>query len=74
MSEVTPQSTPQWQNTKKVGPWESTRSQLYRAARDLGDLQAIDKGPTADGRRVVRKKAYARTNGRLAMVLRDIGL
>ena len=53
---------------------KSTRSQLYRAARDLGDLQAIDKGPTAGGRRVVRKKAYARTNGRLAMVLRDIGL
>jgi hypothetical protein len=53
---------------------KSTRSQLYRAARDLGDLQAAMHGPTAYGRRLVRKKAYAKTNSLLAMVLRDIGL
>jgi hypothetical protein len=53
---------------------KSLRSQLYRAARDLGDLQAIEKGPTAYGRRLVRKRAYAKTNGLLASILRDIGL
>jgi hypothetical protein len=42
---------------------KSARSQLYRAARDLGDLQAIEKGPTAYGRRLVRKKAYAKPTG-----------
>ena len=46
----------------------------YRAARDLGDLQAIEKGPTAYGRRLVRKKGYAKTNGLLATILRDVGL
>ena len=51
-----------------------TGSQLYRAARDLGDLQAVMHGPTAYGRRLVRKKAYARTNGLLAILLRDVGL
>jgi hypothetical protein len=31
-------------------------------------------GPTAYGRRLVRKKANARTNGLLWHVLRDVGL
>jgi hypothetical protein len=33
----------------------SLRSQLCRAARDLGDLQAGEKGPTAHAKRRVRK-------------------
>jgi hypothetical protein len=53
---------------------KSTGSQLYRIARDLGDLHAIEKGPTAYGRRLVRKKAYAKSNGLLGSILRDIGL
>jgi len=40
----------------------SLRSQLYRAARDLGDLQAIEKGPTAYAKRRVRKVAYREVN------------
>ena len=50
------------------------RRRLHPAAWDLGDLQAIEKGPTAYGRRLVRKRAYAKTNGLLASILRDIGL
>jgi hypothetical protein len=55
---------------------KSLRSQLYRAVRDLGDLNAIEKGPTAYARRLVRKNAYAhaKTNGLLGSILRDLGL
>jgi hypothetical protein len=48
------------------------RSQLYRAARDLGNIEAIEKGPTAYGRRVVRRKAYSRTNGARSKLLQSI--
>ena len=51
---------------------KSLRSQLYRAARDLGDVEAASKGPTAYGKRVVRKKAYAKTNGALGKALRGV--
>lgn len=30
----------------------SLRSQLYRAARDLGNLQAAERGPTSYAKRV----------------------
>jgi hypothetical protein len=42
---------------------KSLRSQLYRAARDLGNVEAVEKGPTAYGKRVVRRKVYRKTNG-----------
>jgi len=48
------------------------RSQLYRAARDLGNVQAAQKGPSAFGKRVVRRKVYAKTNGFLGKALRSI--
>ena len=51
---------------------KSLRSQLYRAARDLGNIEAAEKGPTAYGKRVVRRKVYAKTNGALSRVLRGI--
>lgn len=41
---------------------KSLRSQLYRAARDLGNIEAAEKGPTAYGKRVVRRKVYRSTN------------
>jgi hypothetical protein len=41
---------------------KSLRSQLYRAARDLGNVEAADKGPTAYGKRVIRRKVYRSTN------------
>jgi hypothetical protein len=42
---------------------KSLCSQLYRAARDLGNIEAAEKGPTADSKRVVRRKVYRKTNG-----------
>jgi len=53
---------------------KSLRSQLYRAARDLGNVQAAEKGPTSYGKRVVRRKAYRSTNRVLGKVLRGFGL
>jgi hypothetical protein len=49
---------------------KSLRSQLYRAARDLGNVEAASKGPTAYGKRVVRRKAYRYTNAELARALK----
>ena len=46
----------------------SLRSQLYRSARILGDVEALSKGPAAYGKRVVRKKAY-RSSGSLTRSL-----
>jgi hypothetical protein len=51
---------------------KSLRSQLYRAARDLGNIEAASKGPASYGRRVVRRKAYSKTNGALGKLLRGI--
>ena len=48
----------------------SARSQLYRAARDLGNVQAALKGPGAYSKRVVRRKAYRVTNRELAKSLK----
>ena len=43
-------------------------------ARDLGDLHAIERGPTAYAKRRVRKVAYREVNGQLRHVLRLMGL
>ena len=48
------------------------RSDLYRAARILGDIEAIRQGPAAVLRRHVRKATYRRTNGALSSILRAI--
>ena len=53
---------------------KSLRSQLYRAARDLGNVQAGRGGPTSYGKRVVRRKVYRTTNGINRRVLKDLGL
>ena len=53
---------------------KSLRSQLYRGARDLGNLEAAEKGPAPLGRRYVRRAAYRRTNTGLAGVMRAFGL
>ena len=41
-----------------------TRKNLYRTARLLGDIDAISKGPTAMGKRVVRR-AVGRSASRI---------
>ena len=51
---------------------KSLRSQLYRAARDMGNIEAASKGPTAYGKRLVRRKVYARTNGFVGKLLRGL--
>jgi hypothetical protein len=51
---------------------KSLRSQLYRAARDLGNVQAAEKGPASYGRRVVRRRVYRTSNGVLGKLLRGI--
>ncbi len=46
------------------------RRNLYRAARDLGDVEAVAKGPTAYGKRRARKVVYRKWNGLLRRLLR----
>jgi hypothetical protein len=53
---------------------KSLRSQLYRAARDLGNLEAAEKGPTSYGKRMVRRRVYRQTNRGVAAFLRAIGM
>ena len=52
----------------------SLRSQLYRAARDLGNVQAMEWGPTAYTKRVVRRKVYRNTNSLTRKLTRELGL
>ncbi len=52
----------------------SLRSQLYRAARDLGNVQAAEKGPTSYAKRVARRRVYRTTNGVTRKLLREFGL
>ncbi|MGH9007795.1 MAG: hypothetical protein ACRDV6_08810 [Acidimicrobiales bacterium] len=53
---------------------KSLRSQLYRAARDLGNVEAATQGPGALARRQVRRSGYRRTNRGLGSLLRAFGL
>jgi hypothetical protein len=52
----------------------SLRSQMYRAARDVGNLEAASKGPASYSKRVVRRKVYRTTNGLTNSLLRSFGL
>ncbi len=52
----------------------SLRSQLYRAARDLGDVQAASRGPGSYAKRVARRKVYRTTDGMTRHLLRDLNL
>jgi hypothetical protein len=52
---------------------KSFRSQLYRAARDLGNVEAAEKGPGAYGKRVVRRRVYRTTNRATGRLLRRLG-
>jgi hypothetical protein len=40
----------------------SLRSQLYRAARDLGNAKAASRGPGEFGKRMMRRSVYRTTN------------
>jgi hypothetical protein len=53
---------------------KSLRSQFYRAARDLGNVEAAEKGPASYGRRVVRRRVYRKTNSMTRSILKGFGL
>jgi hypothetical protein len=50
------------------------RSQLYRDARIMGNVEALSKGPIAYGTRYARRKTYAKSNQLTHSVLRSLGL
>jgi hypothetical protein len=52
----------------------SLRSQVYRAARDLGNVQAAAQGPGPYAKRVARRKIYAKSNGLTRSLLRSLKL
>jgi hypothetical protein len=52
----------------------SLRSQLYRDARVMGNVQALAKGPSAYARRYARRKVYAKSNTLTRQLLRSMGL
>ena len=49
---------------------KSARSQLYRFARDLGNLNAISNGPSGVAKRYVRRGVYRKTNTWTQLILR----
>jgi hypothetical protein len=53
---------------------KSLRSQFYRAARDLGNIEAAEKGPASYGKRIVRRNVYRKTNGLTRRFLKGFGL
>jgi len=50
------------------------RSEMYRTARIMGDAEAMQKGPTSYGKRVLRKQMYRRSNSATRKLLRLVGL
>jgi hypothetical protein len=50
------------------------RSQLYRAARDLGNVQAAARGPGSYAKPVARRRVYRTTNSLTNQLLRSAGL
>jgi hypothetical protein len=53
---------------------KSLRSQLYRAARDLGNVEAAADGPTALVRRQVCPATSRRASRGLGGLLKSLGL
>ncbi|HUY16917.1 MAG TPA: hypothetical protein VMV11_05065 [Acidimicrobiales bacterium] len=52
----------------------SLRSELYRDARLLGNVQAAAHGPSAYATRYVRRRVYSRSNAFTHSILRSINL
>jgi hypothetical protein len=52
----------------------SIRSEMHRTARVMGDIQVAAKGPTAYGKRVMRKSIYRNSNSLTRQLLRMVGL
>ena len=52
----------------------SLRSQLYREARILGNVEAAAQGPVAYGKRYTRRRAYATSSSLTRSFMRSLGL
>ena len=52
----------------------SLRSQLYREARILGNVEAASHGTVAYGKRYARRRAYAASNSLTRSFMRSLGL
>ncbi len=52
----------------------SLRSQLYRDARIMGNVDALAKGPAAYGKRYARRKVYSKSNSLTRALLRSLDL
>jgi hypothetical protein len=52
----------------------SLRSELYRDARLLGNVQAAAHGPGSYAKRYARRKVYSRTNSFTHSILKSINL
>jgi hypothetical protein len=52
----------------------SLTSTLYRDARDRGNVNTAERGPTSHGRRVVRRRVLRTSNGVVQRGLRRFGL
>lgn len=61
-------------NTTQAKMLSHARSQMYRAARDTGNIQAALKGPGALSKRYVRRAVYRNFNRQLGRGLRGFGL
>ncbi len=57
-----------------MGRLRSLTSELYRAARLSNNARSARGGPTAYGKRVVRRKVYGKTMGATRRLLRAFGL
>jgi hypothetical protein len=54
---------------------KSFRSQLYRAARDIGNVEAVKNGGVEGlAKRDARRAVYRRTNSATGSLLRALGL
>jgi hypothetical protein len=51
---------------------KSLTGQLYRIARDSANVRAARGGPASYGKRVVRRKVYAKSNGLTGRLLRRL--
>jgi hypothetical protein len=52
----------------------SLTSSLYKAARTSNNVRAMSRGPSAYGKRVVRRKVYGKSMGATGKLLRIFGL
>lgn len=52
----------------------NARSDLYKAARLMGDVEAAEHGPEALAKREARKSVYRSTNRSVSRFLRALGL